>query len=82
MTCFEIKITKSDFKSENGHNFVGNKNYDDLKQRSQELMIKVEDLKVFEFEAGGEYDCVIARNEEEAKNYYATIIDNREEYEM
>jgi len=26
-TCFEIKITKSDFKSKNGHNFVGNHNY-------------------------------------------------------
>ena len=26
-TCFEIKITKSDFKSKNGHNFEGNKNY-------------------------------------------------------
>jgi hypothetical protein len=25
--CFEIKITKSDFKSKNGHNFVGNLNY-------------------------------------------------------
>jgi len=27
MTCFEVKITKSDFKSKNGHNFVGNFNY-------------------------------------------------------
>lgn len=26
-TCFEMKITKADFKSKNGHNFVGNKNY-------------------------------------------------------
>lgn len=26
-TCFEIKITLSDFKSKNGHNFVGNRNY-------------------------------------------------------
>lgn len=26
-TCFEIKITKADFKSKNGHNFAGNKNY-------------------------------------------------------
>jgi hypothetical protein len=26
-TCFEVKITASDFKSENGHNFCGNKNY-------------------------------------------------------
>jgi len=26
-TCFEIKISKSDFKSHNGHNFVGNRNY-------------------------------------------------------
>lgn len=25
--CFEIKISKSDFKSKNGHNFVGNLNY-------------------------------------------------------
>lgn len=27
VTCFEIKITKSDFKSPHGHNFVGNCNY-------------------------------------------------------
>jgi len=27
ITCFEIKVTKSDFKSKNGHNFVGNCNY-------------------------------------------------------
>lgn len=27
ITCFEIKITKADFKSKNGHNFVGNLNY-------------------------------------------------------
>lgn len=26
-TCFEVKITVSDFKSPNGHNFHGNKNY-------------------------------------------------------
>lgn len=26
-TCFEVKITVSDFKSKNGHNFHGNKNY-------------------------------------------------------
>lgn len=26
-TCFEIKISKSDFKSKHGHNFVGNYNY-------------------------------------------------------
>lgn len=26
-TCFEVKISKSDFKSKNGHNFVGNFNY-------------------------------------------------------
>lgn len=26
-SCFEIKISKSDFKSKNGHNFVGNFNY-------------------------------------------------------
>lgn len=26
-TCFEIKISKNDFKSTNGHNFVGNFNY-------------------------------------------------------
>jgi len=25
--CFEIKITKADFKNKNGHNFVGNLNY-------------------------------------------------------
>lgn len=27
LTCFEIKVTKSDFKSEHGHNFIGNMNY-------------------------------------------------------
>lgn len=27
LTCFEIKVTKSDFKSSHGHNFVGNMNY-------------------------------------------------------
>jgi hypothetical protein len=27
MTCYEIKISRADFRSENGHNFVGNKNY-------------------------------------------------------
>lgn len=27
ITCFEIKVTKADFKSANGHNFVGNLNY-------------------------------------------------------
>ena len=26
-TCFEIKISVSDFKSKNGHNFCGNHNY-------------------------------------------------------
>ena len=25
--CYEIKISKSDFKSKNGHNFAGNNNY-------------------------------------------------------
>ena len=25
--CYEIKISKSDFESRNGHNFVGDKNY-------------------------------------------------------
>lgn len=27
VTCYEIKISLSDFKSKNGHNFVGNRNY-------------------------------------------------------
>ena len=27
ITCFEIKVTKSDFKSKHGHNFIGNMNY-------------------------------------------------------
>lgn len=26
-TCYEVKISKSDFKSKHGHNFVGNHNY-------------------------------------------------------
>lgn len=27
LSCFEIKISKSDFKSKNGHNFIGDYNY-------------------------------------------------------
>ena len=27
MTCYEIKVSRSDFKSDHGHNFVGHKNY-------------------------------------------------------
>jgi hypothetical protein len=27
ITCYECKISVSDFKSDNGHNFHGNKNY-------------------------------------------------------
>ncbi len=27
VTCYEVKISKSDFKSKHGHNFVGNHNY-------------------------------------------------------
>ena len=27
LTCFEIKVSKSDFKSEHGHNFIGNMNF-------------------------------------------------------
>jgi hypothetical protein len=27
ITCYEIKVTKADFKSKNGHNFIGNLNY-------------------------------------------------------
>ena len=27
ITCFEIKVTKNDFKSKNGHNFIGNMNF-------------------------------------------------------
>jgi hypothetical protein len=27
ITCYEIKVTKADFKSKNGHNFVGNLNF-------------------------------------------------------
>lgn len=27
ITCFEVKISLSDFKSKNGHNFFGNENY-------------------------------------------------------
>lgn len=40
-TCFEIKISKSDFKSKNGHNFVGNRNYYVI---PKELFPKVADL--------------------------------------
>lgn len=27
ISCFEVKVTKADFKSKHGHNFVGNMNY-------------------------------------------------------
>lgn len=40
-TCFEIKISKSDFKSQNGHNFVGNYNYYVI---PEELYPKIKDL--------------------------------------
>lgn len=40
-TCYEMKITKSDFKSKNGHNFVGNRNYYVM---PKDLYSKVEDL--------------------------------------
>lgn len=40
-TCFELKISKADFKSKNGHNFVGNKNYYVI---PKELYEKVKDL--------------------------------------
>lgn len=41
ITCFEIKITKSDFKSKHGHNFVGNMNFYVM---PKELYPQVEDL--------------------------------------
>ncbi len=41
ITCFEIKITKSDFKSIHGHNFVGNLNFYVM---PKELYPQVEDL--------------------------------------
>lgn len=41
ITCFELKISKSDFKSKNGHNFVGNNNYYVM---PKELYEKVKDL--------------------------------------
>ena len=40
-TCFECKITLSDFKSENGHNFHGNRNYYVV---PSELVEKIENL--------------------------------------
>ena len=43
--------------------------------------VKIEDLKVFEFDCG-ESDWVIARSEKEATDYYATIIDDIEEYDI
>lgn len=41
VTCFECKITLSDFKSENGHNFHGNRNYYVV---PKELVKKIEHL--------------------------------------
>lgn len=41
VTCFECKITLSDFKSKNGHNFHGNRNYYVV---PKELVCKIEKL--------------------------------------
>ena len=41
ITCYECKITLSDFKSQNGHNFHGNKNYYVV---PKELVNKIEQL--------------------------------------
>lgn len=41
ITCVEIKITKSDFKSKHGHNFCGNCNYYAM---PKELYPEVKDL--------------------------------------
>lgn len=41
ITCYEMKITKSDFKSKHGHNFVGNHNFYVM---PKELYPKVKDL--------------------------------------
>lgn len=40
-SCFEIKISKSDFESPNGHNFVGNRNYYVV---PKELYLSIKDL--------------------------------------
>lgn len=41
VTCIEIKVTKSDFKSEHGHNFVGNMNFYAV---PEELFAEIEPL--------------------------------------
>lgn len=41
VTCYEIKISLSDFKSKNGHNFVGNRNYYVIPSY---LYLKIKDL--------------------------------------
>lgn len=41
VTCFECKISLSDFKSKNGHNFHGNRNYYVV---PKELISKIESL--------------------------------------
>lgn len=41
VTCFECKITLADFKSKNGHNFHGNRNYYVV---PKELVKKIESL--------------------------------------
>lgn len=41
VTCFEMKISKNDFKSKNGHNFIGNHNYYVV---PKELYEKIKDL--------------------------------------
>lgn len=40
ITCYEIKITWSDFNSENGHNFVGDENYYVLTKEVYERLMK------------------------------------------
>lgn len=75
ITCYEMKITKSDFKSKNGHNFVGNHNYYVM---PKELYPKVENLVedgvgVILYYGNGclikKKECKFRKVEEEYKTY-------------
>ncbi len=75
ITCFEMKITKSDFKSKHGHNFVGNHNYyvmpKDLYEKVQDLI--EDDIGVILYYPSGalikKKECVFKEVEKDMQIY-------------
>lgn len=57
-TCYEIKVTKEDLNSKNGHNFVGDKNYyvvpSSLKKEAKEK-VKGTDIGVMTYNGNGSF---------------------------